>query len=144
MTIQSRCWLIATATIFAVLLISHFQQAGAGRVSMPIQALGPTGEMWYRPDPQPIWSFAITNTGKHDVNWAAGISVKDGADKGYAYAGGFIDWPEGILAPGQGLHTSMIVPARSGSVWSAGVTCWRANTGGSFKTFSDEWHQTSR
>ncbi|MEI7729686.1 MAG: hypothetical protein WCO56_08935 [Verrucomicrobiota bacterium] len=90
---------------------------------MMIRAIGPIGESFYNP-PQPIWRFAITNTGTSDARWMAVIQKQGVGDKDYANAGGHIDWPEGVLAPGQGIETNMIVPGRTGSVWRAHVDFW--------------------
>ena len=90
---------------------------------MTIQAVSPTRDTWYRP-PQPIWRFAITNTGNCEVVWASSVELVGGDDRDYSDAGGHIEWPDGVLAPGQGLITNMIVPARKGSVWRACIEFW--------------------
>ena len=139
MTTKYCWWLTATIVMFAMLLAIHVRQARDGHVSMTIRALGPTGETWYQPAPQPVWSFAITNTGIRNVEWKAGIDRSE-SDKGFDYAGGFVDWPEGILSPGQGLRTNMIVPAKSGIAWRPMLVYWPSNSR-DFKTSSDEWHR---
>ena len=108
------------------LVIALLLLVGCGRPekgSMTIHALAPTGDTYYRP-PQPIWRFAITNTGSCDVVWESWVEHKGGVDQDYSHAGGHIDWPEGILAPGQSVFTNMIVPARAGSEWRACITFW--------------------
>ncbi len=129
-----------------------------------IQVLGPTGDTWYKPHPQPIWRFTITNKTHAPVFWMARISTSDRTDTNYSRAGGFIDWPEGSLNPGQGLETNMIVPANTGSLWCASVDYWYQPTAtetnvwprvyripGAWRffrfkkvhTFSDVWRQTT-
>ena len=110
------------------------------RSSMSIRAVRPTGDTWYTPHPQPIWTFAITNTGSIKVQWRSGIEVKGGEDKEYSHAGGFVNRPEGILPPGQGVRTNMIVPALTGAVWRAYVEFWPPASSEDFRTQSDEWH----
>lgn len=85
-----------------------------------IRAVAPTGHTFYRP-PQPIWRFAITNTGDCYVAWMSFVETRDENDQDYSNAGGFIEWPEGILAPGQGLVRPMIVPAKKEIAWRAKV-----------------------
>jgi hypothetical protein len=111
---------------------------------MTISTIGPTGDTFYIPHPQPIWEFAITNLGARDVEWRAGIEVRGNSDTNYSHAGGFFDWPEGILAPGQGLHTNMVVPAKSGSVWRANIDYWpirsKVHPDREIHTYKDVWH----
>lgn len=90
---------------------------------MTIHAVASTGDTWYRP-PQPIWTFAITNTGDCQLVWASSVEVRGGDDRDYSHAGGHVEWPQGVLAPGQNLFTNMIVPGRTGSVWRASVEFW--------------------
>ncbi|MEW6160965.1 MAG: hypothetical protein AB1813_26345 [Verrucomicrobiota bacterium] len=107
--------LLLLAVILVVLLLQFVP-----RPAMTVRTLNFTGDFWYK-TPQPIWRFAITNTGHARVYWQAGIEVRDGSDSEYSHAGGFVNWPEGSLPPGQGLETNMIVPAKAGSVWRASV-----------------------
>lgn len=90
---------------------------------MTIYAVAPTGRTWYRP-PQPIWRFSITNTGGCVVVWEAGVELRTGNDEDYSHAGGHVDWPGGVLAPGQSALTNMIVPGRNGSVWRGYIEFW--------------------
>lgn len=134
------------------------------QAQVTIRAVGPTGDTFYRP-PQPIWRFAITNAGKCDVVWEASVSLKDARDEDFSNAGGHIDSPQGILAPGRGLVTEMIVPAKKEIAWRARVEFWAlapedlkkakenaARLGGlsvsefsprrgDMGTFHDGWHQ---
>lgn len=103
-----------------LLLISRSRPVPA---SMTIRAVASTGDTWYQP-PQPIWEFAITNSGPSTVVWYSNVEVRDGNDRDYSHAGGHIQWPKGILAPGQGVLTNMIVPAKTGSVWRASLDFW--------------------
>ena len=68
-----------------------------------------------------------------------GIEVRGGGDEEYSHAGGFIDWPEGVLASGQGIQTNMIVPAKAGSAWRAYVDYWMLPSR-NLKTYHDEWN----
>jgi hypothetical protein len=115
--------LLLPAVLAVVLLLQSVP-----RPAMTVRALHSTGDSWYKPHPQPIWRFAITNTGRARVFWQAGVEVRGGSDSEYSHAGGFIDWPEGSLPPGQGFETNMIVPAKTGSVWRASVTYWSETT----------------
>jgi hypothetical protein len=156
----------------AFLLIVLLVLAGCSRqeqasktipASMTIHAIAPTGGKWYQP-PQPIWQFAITNTGSSDVVWNAGVQAKDRNDRDYSNAGGTVDWPQGVLAPGKGLVTEMIVPAKTGNVWRAYIEFWTVSQQnlkaaqseaarfrqsvsefcprkGTKGTYTDEWHQ---
>jgi len=81
-----------------------------------ISVIGSTGHQWYKP-PQPIWRFAITNSGKSPVTWHSGVIMQGAIDRDFNNAGGHIEWPEGRLLPGQGIETNMIVPAVNGAVW---------------------------
>lgn len=90
---------------------------------MTIHAVNPTGDT-YRHPPQPIWRFAITNTGSCTAVWKAFVDVRGGPDRDYSVAGGFIEWPMGILEPGRSVVTNMIVPAKTGSVWRASIGYW--------------------
>src|SRR5690349_4184470 len=93
------------------------------QASRTIRAVGPTGDAFYRP-PQPIWRFAITNTGGSQLIWSSSVEVRNTIDGNYSRAGGHIDWPAGVLAPGESLITNMIVPAKAGAVWRASVEFW--------------------
>jgi len=152
----------------ALLLLVLLLLVGCSRpepASMTIHAVASTGDTWYQP-PQPIWQFAITNTSKSHVIWDSKVEVKGGSDKDYSHAGGHIQWPEGILGPGQSLFTNMIVPAKSGSVWRASIDFWPISAeklriaqeqakhhkyepvssfcprpGNTMGTYNDEWHQ---
>jgi len=94
------------------------------RASMTINAVAPNGDdTWWSP-PQPIWRFAITNTGDCQVVWHSNVQVEGGGDRDYSHAGGHIEWPKGVLALGQSLVTNMIVPAKMGSVWRASIRFW--------------------
>jgi hypothetical protein len=108
--------------------------------SMTIRAVGSTSNTWYKPGPQPIWTFAITNTGSINVKWMARVELRGIPDKQYSMAGAFVDLPEGYLAPGQGLHTNMIVPALTGSMWRASIDYWPSNAGREMHTYKDGWH----
>ena len=123
----------------ALLILALFVLVGCSnpyRVSMRIHAVAPTGETWYRP-PQRIWRFAITNTGDSQVVWNARIEVSGGSDRDYSHAGGHIEWPQGVLAPGQSVFTNMIVPAKTGSVWRASIEFWPLSTQ-ALKTAQDD------
>ena len=133
------------------------------RASMTIHAVAATGDTWYVP-PQPIWRFAITNTGNCEVVWESSVDVRDRDDQDYSHAGGHIDWPDGVLLPGQGVFANMIVPAKAGKVWRASVTFWPVSAQdvkryeseaerfplpvghvlpcpeGSERRYNDEWH----
>lgn len=94
---------------------------------MTIHAVVPTGDTWYQP-PQPIWRFAITNTGTFQLVWESSVEVRGGVDRDYSHAGGHIEWPQGVLAPGESLFTNMVVPAVTGAVWRASVEFWPIST----------------
>jgi hypothetical protein len=71
-----------------------------------------------------------------------GIEVRGGSDNEYSHVGGFIDWPQGVLASGQGTEIDMIVPAKTGSVWRAYVEYWTmpALHDQNVSAYRDEWH----
>jgi hypothetical protein len=125
----------------ALLVVAVMGCSHPPRPSVTIRAIGPTGDTWYIPHPQPIWRFAITNSGTCAARWDSGVEVRGGSDKDYSHAGGFIDWPEGILGPGEGLLTNMIVPALTGSVWRAEVdySPAKARDSRDTRTYKDEW-----
>jgi hypothetical protein len=104
-----------------VLLLVLIGCSSAERASVTIHAIAPTGNAFYSP-PQPIWRFAITNSGNCNVLWQAAVEVK-GEHRDYSNAGGHIDWPEGILQPGQCVFTNMIVPGET-NAWRAWVEFW--------------------
>jgi hypothetical protein len=111
------------------------------RVSMRIKAVGPTGHSFYK-YPQPIWSFSLTNTGSYDVKWICLVDIRGNWPEEYRDAIGFVRWPEGTLAPGQGLETNMIVPAEAGSVWRPTVYYWPVRTRGDKSwEYSGKWHE---
>ena len=116
--------------------------AGCHHLSQPhtaavtISAIEATGDTFYTPHPQPIWSFGITNRGTTPLYWEAGVEVQ-GEHTNYSHAGGHIDWPEGILPPGSGLQTNMIVPA--GMSWRGWVD-YAPHLGDEFKRYNDRWH----
>lgn len=114
-----RFWITTVVALISVMLVSCTDKKRAETVT--IRAVSFTGESF---SAQPIWSFVITNTGKSQVCWMAWIEVQGGGDKNYSNAGGHIDWPEDVFAPGQGMETNMIVPAQTGSVWRACVESW--------------------
>jgi hypothetical protein len=110
----------------APLLVALLMLVGCSspeRGSMTIHAIAPTDDTFYRP-PQPIWRFAITNTGGCDVVWHSSVEVRGGDDRDYSHAGGHIEWPQGVLGPRGNLITNMIVPAKAGSVWRACIEFW--------------------
>ena len=117
-----RFWITATVLLVAALLVGCGPTEQADPVT--IRALRLTGDTWFKPDPQPIWRFTVTNTGKSDVCWRSGVEVRGNIDPKYSRAGGFVEWPEGILAPGRGIETNLIVPAKTGSVWRAYAEFW--------------------
>ena len=127
----------ATVALIAMLLVGcdHKERAEP----MTIHVIRATGETFYIPHPQPIWSFAITNLSDSDLHWTSGIEVSGGIDADYSLAGGHIDWPAGMLVASQGIETNMIVPAKSGSVWRAYVEFWSVSHQDS-RTYKDEWH----
>lgn len=107
---------------------------------MMIAAIKPTGDSFYTPHPQAIWRFGITNIGNIPLWWSAGVDCKPRADKYYDLAGGHIEWPEGVLEPGKGLETNMIVPA--GVRWRGVVNYDSGKIGTVVKTaFEEEWHR---
>ena len=106
---------------FLVLLLVLVGCSSPERASVTIHAIAPTGDTFYRP-PQPIWRFAITNTGNCIVLWQAGVEVK-GEHRDYSNAGGHIDWPEDMLQPRRSVFTNMIVPAKT-NAWRASVDFW--------------------
>ena len=116
-----RFWLTAIVALVSVALVSCTHAKKSPTSAMMIRAIGPLGQSFYK---QPIWRFAITNTGASDVCWMAWTQVQGASDKDYSNGGGHIDWPEGVFAPGQGLETNMIVPGKMGSVWRAYVEFW--------------------
>jgi len=136
---------IATVILVSLLLV------GCGRTqqatSVTIQALGNSGDTLYKAHPQPIWHFAITNNGSVWVHWASYVEEKGGKDTNFWYAGTWIEWPKGALAPGQGIRTNMIVPA-AGHAWRPSVVFWSAGPTDEFwlncqkdaKTNYDNWH----
>jgi hypothetical protein len=109
---------------------------------MTISAIGATADTFYIPNPQPIWSFAITNTGTNEAQWQAGIEVKGGDPNDYSLAGGHIDWPEGILGPGKSSQTNMIVPAKAGTTWRAYLEFHPTTDIGyrELQRYDDQWH----
>jgi hypothetical protein len=117
-----RFWITITIALVPVLIIgcAHTERAGVVR----IRAIRFTGDTFFKPNPQPIWRFAITNTGKSYACFASGVEVRGGEDHNFATAGGLIEWPMGALAPGEGIETNMIVPAKSGSEWRGSVSFW--------------------
>jgi hypothetical protein len=131
-----RFWITVVALISMLLAgCNHNSLSG----SMTIRAVASTGGTFYTPHPQPIWTFAVTNTGRCELHWQSGIEVKGGGDTNYSHAGGFIEWPEGILAPGEGVETNMIVPAKTGIVWRAYVEWWTTSMR-HMETYNDKWH----
>jgi hypothetical protein len=132
-----RLWIATILTLGSFLLTGCTHTKPNGEIT--IQAVRFTGDTFYIPHPQPIWTFAITNSGKTEMEWTSGIEEKGGSNADYSRAGGHIDWPEGTLAPGQGLETNMIVPAKPGTAWRAYVE-YRPAAGKNRKTFKDVWH----
>jgi hypothetical protein len=82
--------------------------------SIRITVVGPTDAAWRD---QPIWRFAVTNDAPVQLWWSTRVVVKGHTDREFSIAGGFFNWPEGWLAPGQGLETDMIVPRNTNSLW---------------------------
>jgi hypothetical protein len=135
------CRVLMRLAVSLALTASTLIGCSPAHCSVTIRTIGSTASTWYTPHPQPIWRFAITNTGTRPVQWFSGVEGKDGNDTNYSRAGGFVDWPEGILMPGEGVVTNMIVPALTGSVWRATVLYCPTNAvgGKSLRTFADEW-----
>jgi hypothetical protein len=127
----------ATIALIAISLVGCVHTERGETVT--VRAIRASGETFYIPHPQPIWSFAITNRGSSDFHWMSSVEVSGGSDPDYSLAGGYIDWPEGTLASGQGIVTNMIVPAKSGSVWRGYVEYWSVSHQDS-RTYKDEWH----
>lgn len=105
------------------LLVACSQPKQTLNPEMTIRAVAPSGDSFYVP-PQPIWRFAITNTGDCYVAWEAFVETCGEHDQDYSNAGGFIEWPEGILAPGESLMKPMIVPAKTEIAWRAALRFW--------------------
>ena len=114
-----RFLITASAIVISALLAGCAQTVRP--VGVTIRAVHATGETFFTPSPQPIWRFAITNSSSSAVCWQSWIETSGHRDPGYSQAGGFIEWPYGILASGQDIETNMIVPARSGGSWRACV-----------------------
>jgi hypothetical protein len=110
---------------FTLLVLGFGGCSDPKKTSTTIRAIEPTGETFFTPSPQPIWSFGITNTGETEIEWRSTVELRGKGPQGYSHAGGFIEWPEGVLAPGEGLRTNMIVPAVSNMVWRAAVEFWQ-------------------
>jgi hypothetical protein len=129
-------------TVVAGLLIGCAHSRTTHLTAMTIRAVGATEDTWYRPHPQPVWQFAITNTGNCELHWECGVEDRGWTDRAYSIAGGFIEWPEGVLAPGQGLCTNMIVPAK-GRAWRAFVEYWPPPLTSQTKSrrYNDAWHR---
>lgn len=119
--------LVLIAAVCFVVLI-----APAPKAKMTINAVAATGGTFYKP-PQQVWSFAITNRGPASVLFHAYTTVVGPLDKAFDEAGGFIDWPEGTLAPGKGITTNMLVPGMPGAVWRGEVMYWTGGNDGSYK-----------
>jgi hypothetical protein len=130
--------------VVAAMLVGCAHSSATRHAAIVIRAVRPTGDTWYRPHPQPIWQFAVTNTGDCELHWEGGVEDRGWTDRQYSVAGGHIEWPEGVLAPGQGLCTNMIVPAR-GTAWRAFVDYYPPPL--TFKTkfrrYNDAWHNGS-
>jgi hypothetical protein len=117
-----RYWVTTSVVLASALL---FGCADAERPdAATIRAVRFTGDTFFTSSPQPIWRFAMTNSSLSEVCWQSGIETRGDRDPGYSRAGGFIEWPEGILASGQGCETNMIVPAKTGSLWRAYIEFW--------------------
>ena len=125
--------------LISVVVVSCAHVTKPARAGVTIRAVRAVGDTFYLPHPQPIWRFAITNSDSSDAQWMCGIEVRGGGDDEYSHAGGFIDWPEGVLASGQGIETNMIVPAKAGSAWRAYVDYWTLPSR-NLKTYHDEWN----
>ncbi len=117
-----RYWITVSVVLASALLFGCVHTGRANAVK--IRTVRFTGDTFFTPSPQPIWRFAITNSCQSEVCWQSGIETSGDRDPGYSRAGGLIEWPEGILASGQGCETNMIVPAKSGSAWRAYVEFW--------------------
>jgi hypothetical protein len=128
-------------SIALLVLVSCNRTTSLSEVSMTIGAIGPTGDTIYPAHPQPIWAFAITNTGSSNVEWRAFIEVRGLTDTNYSYIGGHIDWPEGVLGPGRGLQTNMLVPAKCGG-WRAYIDYCSTPipVGRERQIYNDVWH----
>ena len=125
------------------ILVAALLAMGCGKSAKPvgasIHAIGPTGHTWYDKPPQPIWAFTITNTGPRDIMWRSDVEVKGNSDRDYSIAGGFVEWPAGVLGPGRWLCTNMIVPANTSTIWRAYVEYGLTN-GGTIQRYNDKWH----
>jgi hypothetical protein len=133
-----RFWITITVTLGSVLLVGCVDLQHSGRVA--IRAVHPTGETFYVPYPQPIWCFAITNTGNIELHWRSGIETRGDCSTNYSPACGSFDWPWGVLEPGQRITTEMIVPAKIDGVWRAYVESWSVPNYDT-KTYKDVWQR---
>jgi hypothetical protein len=98
--------------VFAVFI------APAPRAKMSIRAIGPTGASFSNP-PALVWSFAITNKGPSAVSYRGEVGVVNERESPFLLTPKPIQPPEGILAPGQGVVTNILVPAGPGIMWCA-------------------------
>jgi hypothetical protein len=162
---MKRIYAIAVLVLLLLICAVAFQYGRGERTAVVIRAAGPLGTNWWwnNSAPQPIWTFTITNGSKKSIRWVAGIDYV-GHNPAYSRTGGFVDWPEGNLSPGQVIATNMIVPAGTGSVWRASIAFWyapsswetklwpvaqrvpwlfRAFPCKKYRRFLDGWHQTT-
>lgn len=131
-------FLIAFCGLAAALFAGCISTSNSSTGPVRVRVLGSTGESWRE---QPAWKFGVTNSGSLPIDWRANIEVRGVEDKQYSYAGGFIDWPEGSLAPGQGAEAYMIVPRKKGSVWRA-VVGYCVPPSGTVSNVVTRWQKT--
>jgi hypothetical protein len=100
-----------------------------------IQAIRPTGQLATRTNllgetfRGSVWVFAITNVGQANAYWRAGVPGRtlDCHVDFFSITVG--DMKVGVLAPGQGIITNMIVPIDGYTAWCGYVDSFTVATG---------------
>src|SRR5262245_34475110 len=111
--------IVAAVIAAVVIMISTLPTA-----KMTIQAIRPTGKFVTGTNwngtvmTGQFWEFGITNVGRARAHWVADVCAHTLSVAQCAYPTAFCIPADGILKPGEGVVTNMIVPFEDKPEWS--------------------------
>jgi hypothetical protein len=123
--------LILLAIVLVAAIAFGLLVATLPKANVTIRAIGPTGDLVTRTKRFgkqmrcPLWQFAITNTGRANVHWAASLQLKGPTPTQEDAVRDVANLPFGDLAPGSGVVTNMPVPPQDDIMWSGTIQYWR-------------------
>jgi hypothetical protein len=121
-------WLILFGVVVVAIAAFVLLVATLPTAKVTIQAIRPTGGLVTRTNAfgqvvsGPGWLFGITNVGRATASWYTSVHSRKSDGRGGFFYYPSRDWQIGILKPGEGSVTNLIVPFGDKIEWSAMLT----------------------